>query len=116
MVCARDNVHSQPVVRLYSATKRFYEGRDTSDLDDTSLFERRVVAEWQGAPIATEIVNWFKVIQAQGQISPAAKWPSNDEVRTHSEKNLCHLTLSEPIPFAFCRVTHRDLVCTNFAC
>eukprot|EP00959_Pyramimonas_sp_CCMP1952_P208777 4367032-Pyramimonas_sp.AAC.1 len=79
MVCARDNVHSQPVVRLYSATKRFYEGRDTSDLDDTSLFERRVVAEWQGAPIATEIVNWFKVIQAQGQISPAAKWPSNDE-------------------------------------
>jgi hypothetical protein len=69
-ICYREGVDSLPLVRLYKTT--WSPNKDA--------FQRGVVTEWQNAPIAYDLFNWFKAAQTSGHITRKVIWPSNDEV------------------------------------
>jgi hypothetical protein len=67
-------VDTQPQIRLY----KYDPSEKMRDME--GHFERSHVAEWQGALVAYEIFNWFKLAQAQGHLSADVEWPPNDNV------------------------------------
>uniref|UniRef100_A0A7S2FYC4 Sulfhydryl oxidase n=1 Tax=Octactis speculum TaxID=3111310 RepID=A0A7S2FYC4_9STRA len=80
--CQRVGVDKEPLIRIYGVDDSAHAKRRKSEVKRGSgrkmKWQRQKLADWQGALIAYEVVEWFKSLQAYEILSSDFEWPEED--------------------------------------